>query len=186
MQRYAEHAGRIARRRDNRDYGQPMSTARTKDTPDVVITHPNRDTAAAKSTRLFVIAVLVASAVLVLVLTWGAWGRQTGALGLQLSFALLFGYFAYAVMNWRAGVLPIAAGVAIVSGVFAAVTVGGWFDRDGAGYAESPLPPDLIAVLLMAYAILQLVVVVLTLRAFTQQWQVELEVPRDQYRGALA
>lgn len=163
-----------------------MSTARTQANPDVVITHPNRETAAAKSTRAFVILVLIASAVLVLVLTWGAWGRQTGALGLQLSFALLFGYFAYAVTKWRSGVLPIAAGVAIFSGVFAAVTVGGWFDRDGAGYADSPLPPELIGVLLIGYAILQLVVVVVTMRAFTQQWQVELEVPRDQYRGAAA
>jgi hypothetical protein len=161
-----------------------MSTARTKEPQDVVITHPNRETAAAKTTRSFVIVLLVASAALVLVLTWGAWDRQAGALGLQVLFAILFGYFAYAVINWRSGVLPIAAGTAIFSGVFAAVTVGGWFDRDGTGYADSPLAPDIIGVLLIAYAILQLVVVVVTIRALTQQWQVELEVPRDQYRGA--
>jgi len=67
-----------------------MSTTRTQAPQDVVITHPNRDTAAAKTTRLFVIGLLVASAVLVVVLTWGAWGRQTGALGMQLLFAILF------------------------------------------------------------------------------------------------
>jgi hypothetical protein len=182
----SEHARRLARRRNKRDYGRPMSTTRTQAPQDVVITHPNRDTAAAKTTRLFVIGLLVASAVLVVVLTWGAWGRQTGALGMQLLFAILFTYFAYAVVQWRAGVLPIAAGVAIFSGVFAAVTVGGWFDRNGTGYESSPLPPDVVGVLLMAYAILQLVVVVITMRAFTQQWQVELEVPRDEFRGAAA
>ncbi|MEH3052714.1 MAG: hypothetical protein PGN13_01740 [Patulibacter minatonensis] len=163
-----------------------MTTARTAQNPDVVITHPNRDTAAAKTTRSFVILVLAASCVLTFVLLFGAWGHQLGAQGLQFVTGILFGYFAFGVARWRSGVLPIAAGVAIVTGVFAAVSVSGWFDRDGLGYEATPIPQDLLGVLLIAFAILQMVVVVLTLRGFTQQWQVELEVPRNELRGHAA
>lgn len=163
-----------------------MSTARTQDPQDVVITHPNRETTAARSTRAIVILLLAASAVLTLVITWGAWGHQAGALGLQVLFAILFGYYAYAVTQWRSGVLPIAAGTAVFAGVFAAVSIGGWLDRDGEGYQSPPLPENLVAVLIFAFAVLQFVVVVATMRGFTQQWQVEVEVPRDQYRGARA
>lgn len=161
-----------------------MSTTRTSEPQDVVVTHPNRETSAAKSTKAFVVAVLAASCVLTFIITWGAWGHQAGALFLQVVSGLLFGYFAYLVAQWRSGVLPIAAGTAVFMGVFAAASVPGWFDRNGEGYQSPPLPENLVGVLVLAFAVLQLVVVVATLRAFQQQWQVEVEVPRDQYRGA--
>ena len=162
-----------------------MSTARTKQTQDVVITHPNRDTAAAKTTRSLIVVLLAASAVLLFVITWGGWSHQAGGLALQVVIGLLFVYFAYLVSNWRSGVLPIAAGLAVFSGIFAAVSITGWFDRDGTGYQDPPLPSDLVAVLILAYAVLQLVVVVIALRGFQQQWQVELEVPRDEYNAGV-
>jgi hypothetical protein len=163
-----------------------MSTARnTEAAPDVVITHPNRETAAAKATKALVVALLAASCVLTILITYGAWGHQAGALGLQLLTALLSGYFAYLVAQWRSGVLPIAAGVATASGIFAAVSVTGWFDRDGLGYQDPPLPENLVGVLIFLYAVLQFVIIIATLRGFTQQWQVELEIPRDQYNAGV-
>lgn len=158
-----------------------MSIARDQD-PDVVVTHPNRDSAAAKGTRAAVILVLVASAVLLFVITVGSAGAQAGALPLQIAIGLLFLLFAYLVIQWRSGVLPIAAGVALLSGIFAAVTVSGWFNRGGSGYEQPPLPESVIGVLVFAFAVLQLVSVVLCMRGFTQQWQVELEVPRNEVR----
>lgn len=155
-----------------------MSTVR-ETSPDFVVTHPNRDSAAARGTRLAVIVVLAASAILLAVITWASWGTQQGAVGLQIVLGLLFVYFAYAVVHWRAGVLPIAAGTAIVAGVFAAVSTPGWFNRGGIGYDQPALAESVIGVLVFAFAVLQLVSVVVCAKAFTQQWQVELEVPRS-------
>ncbi|MEN0014623.1 MAG: hypothetical protein AAGC46_14735 [Solirubrobacteraceae bacterium] len=159
-----------------------MSLLHVQD-PDVVITHPNRDTAAAKGTRAFVIVVLLASAALLAVILVGSQGARAGAFLLQVLIGLLFVYFAYAVSHWRSGVLPIAAGVAITSGIFAAVSVPSWFDRGGDGYKTPPIPESVLGVLVLAFAILQIVNVVVCLRGFAQNWQVELEVPKSEFRG---
>lgn len=159
-----------------------MSNARERD-PDVVVTHPNRDSAAAKGTRAAVMLVQVASGVLLVIITLGSAGAQAGALPLQILIGVFFFYFAFLVSQWRSGILPVAAGLAVVSGIFAAVTASGWFNRGGAGYDDPPLPESVIGVLIFAFAVLQLVNVVVCLRGFQQNWQVELEVPRDQTRG---
>jgi hypothetical protein len=156
-----------------------MSNVREPD-PNVVITHPNRDTAAAKTTRAAVLLVLVASTVLLVIITVGSVGVQAGAQGLQVLFGILFVYFAYRVSKWSAGVLPIAAGTAVFAGVFAAVSAPGWFDRGGYGYDSPPIPESVLGVLVFAFAVLQLVGIVIFMRAFTQNWQVEVEVPRSQ------
>ena len=152
--------------------------------PDVVITHPNRDSASSKSTRAIVIVIEAVSAVLMLVLAALAWTTQAGALGLQIIMGLLFAYFAYSVIHWRSGVLPIAAGTAVFAGVFAAVSVPSWFDRGGVGYEDPAVPESVIGVLVFAFAVLQLVNLVVTLYAFQQNWQVELEVPRSELHGS--
>ncbi len=156
-----------------------MPTVR-KPNPDVVITHPNRESAAARGTRAAVIALQIASAALLFLLVIVSWNVQYGARPLQIVIGGLFAYFAYAAYHWRSGVLPIATGTAIVSGVFAAVSVPSWFDRGGAGYDDPLLNESIIGVLVFAFAVLQLVNMVVTLKAFSQQWQVELEIPRDQ------
>lgn len=157
-----------------------MSTARASENPDVIITHPNRETREAQATRTLEIALLILSAVLLVIITIGSWGAQAGGIGLQLLFGVLFAYFAKLVINWRSGVLPIAAGTAIVAGIFAAVAAGGWFERTGNGYESPALPEALIGTLIVGFALLQLALAVVSMRAFQQQWQVELEVPRQQ------
>lgn len=156
-----------------------MSNVRPSN-PDVVITHPNRESASAKSTRAVVIVLQAASAILLFVISIASWTVQLGAMPLQLAIGALFVYFTYATINWRSGVLPIAAGTAIVSGTFAAVSVPSWFERGGAGFDEPLLPESLIGVLVFAFAVLQFVNLVVCLKAFQQQWQVELEVPRSE------
>lgn len=158
-----------------------MSNVRPS-SPDVVITHPNRESASAKSTRAVVIALEAASAILLFFLAIVSWKIQLGAMAFQLFMGALFVYFTYAVINWRSGVLPIAAGTAIFSGVFAAVSVSSWFDRGDEGFNEPLIPEDLIGVLVFAFAVLQFINLVICLKAFQQQWQVELEVPRHELR----
>lgn len=160
-----------------------MSSVRDEQPADVVVTHPNRESAASKGTRAFVTVVLAASAILLLVITVLSWGAQAGALPFQILIGLLFAYYTYAVINWRSGVLPVAAGTALISGVFAAVSVSSWFNRGGTGYDEPAVPESVIGVLVLAFAVLQLVSVIVCLKGFQQNWQVELEVPRSEVRS---
>lgn len=150
--------------------------------PNLVVTHPNRDSTASKTTRAITTLLLLASAILLAVITVGSWGAQAGALGLQIVIGLLLTFYAYLVVEWRSGILPVAAATALVAGIFAAISVNGWFNRGGAGYDQPLFPESLIGVLVFAFAILQFVVVVVCLKAFSQRWQVELEVPRDEAR----
>ena len=163
-----------------------MSTVRDQPSDDVVVTHPNRDSAASKGTRAVVVLLLAASAVLSLVILVLSWGVQAGAVVLWVLLTALFAYYAYAVSNWRSGILPVAAGTALVSGVFAAVSVSSLFNRGGTGYDQPAAPESIIGVLVLAFAVLQLVTVVLCLRGFLQNWHVELEVPRHEAHGRTA
>jgi FtsH-binding integral membrane protein len=158
--------------------------------PNTVVTHPNRDAAASKATRSIVLLLLVVSAVLVFVLVVGAHGASAGATPLEFFIGLLYVLYTYLVLHWRSGALPIAAATAVIAGVFAAVSVNGWFDRDGTGFSNPVLPNDVMGLLVLAFAIVQIPLLVFALRGFQQQWQVELEMPREQaerehhpYRG---
>lgn len=169
--------------RDPQPAAEPRTSARQGEEPrDLVITHPNRDSASAKAMRVASVLVLLASAALSLVIMLGGWDVLAGAVGLWIILTALNVLFAYHVAKWRSGVLPVAAGVAVVSGIFAAVSVGSWFSRGDSGYNEPALPEELIGVLVLGYAILQFVATVILMRSFSQQWQVELEVPREQLR----
>lgn len=169
--------------RDPQPATEPWTGARQgEEVQDTVLTHPNRDNASAKAMRVASVLVLLASAALSAVIMIGGWDVLAGAVGLWVVLTALNVFFAYHVSRWRSGVLPVAAGVAVVSGIFAAVSVGSWFSRGDAGYDEPALPEELIGVLVLAYAVLQLVATVILMRSFTQQWHVELEVPREQLR----
>ncbi len=159
-----------------------MSTVRDQPSDDVVVTHPNRESAAAKGTRATVMFFLAASAVLSVIILVASWGVQAGAFLLWVLLTALFAYYAYAVASWRSGILPVAAGTALITGVFAAVSVTSWFNRGGTGYDQPAVPESIVGVLVFAFAVMQLVTVVLCLRGFLQNWHVELEVPRQQAR----
>ncbi|MDO9355111.1 MAG: hypothetical protein Q7T55_15540 [Solirubrobacteraceae bacterium] len=165
-----------------------MSTVRDQPSDDVVVTHPNRDSASSKTTRAVVLLFLAASAILSLAILVLSWGVQMGAFLLWVLLTALYAYYAYAVSQWRSGVLPVAAGTALITGVFAAVSVSSWFNRGGDGYDQPAVPESVIGVLVFAFAVMQLVTVVLCLRGFMQNWHVELEVPRSELRdrGAYA
>jgi hypothetical protein len=89
---------------------------------------------------------------------------------------------AYFIARWQRGVLPLAAALAILLGVVAAIAVPGWFDRDKAGYADATLPAGLLGLLTLVIVPLQLLLIAFAMRAFTQQWNVEVEMSEDEYR----
>src|SRR6187455_2117327 len=94
--------------------------------------HPNREKAESKTTKSIVAVVLLASAVLLVIITLGGWERlQSTTVGLMtIGWAALYVIFAILVLRWNRGVLPVAAALAVLMIIFAAVAAGGWFARD--------------------------------------------------------
>lgn len=152
-----------------------------RESDEIVVEHPNREKAGSKLTRLMVIVLLLASAVLLVILSVGGWERTTGAKGLQLFYVVLYVALAFFVGRWSRGVLPVAAAIAIILFIFAAVSAPGWYDRASDGFAETTLEAELIGLLCIVLAIVQVGLIVFALRGFQQAWNVEVERSRDEY-----
>jgi hypothetical protein len=143
---------------------------------------PNRDKAASKAAKSAVVLLLLVSAGLVAVVTVGGWSVQQGAQIVSIAYVIVYGVMAYFVARWNRGVLPLAAALAILLGVVAAIAVPGWFDRDKSGYADAALPAGLLGLLTLLIVPIQLLLIAFAMRAFGQQWNVEIEMTEDEYR----
>ena len=161
-----------------------------EDDDDRVIYHPNQDKATSKATKAIVVLLLLVSAGLTAIVTIGGWKNLQGAQIVSILFILVFLIMAFYVARWVRGVLPLAAGLAIVLGVFAAIAAfgtGSWFDRDKPGYDTTGLPPTLLGMLCVVLLPVLLLLIAFALRAFSQKWNVEIEMSRDEferkYRG---
>ena len=101
---------------------------------DTVVEHPNREKAESKATRAIVVLLLVVSAVLIFVVTAGGWSELQGAQVVSIAYIVIYLVLAFFVARWNRGVLPVAAGLAILFAVVAAVAAPAWFERDKAGF----------------------------------------------------
>jgi protein-S-isoprenylcysteine O-methyltransferase Ste14 len=146
---------------------------------DTVLVHPNRDKAEAKATKAIVILLLLVSAGLILIVMIGGWSELQGAQVVAGALAAIYLGMAFYVSRWNRGVLPVAAGLAILFAVIAAVAGPAWFDRDKAGFSDPTLDPSLLGLLTLLLVPVQLLLVAFAMRGFQQQWNVEVEVPRD-------
>lgn len=153
---------------------------------DVEIEHPNRKKASSKLARLIVFVLLIASAVLVLIGSMGGWGETQGARGLQVAFIVIYLVMAFFLLRWSSGVLPMAAALAIVMAIFALVSAPGWFDRNKDGFATTSIGPDVMGLLCIIIAIVQVLLIVASLYAFRQGWGVEVERKADGNAGNAA
>jgi lysylphosphatidylglycerol synthetase-like protein (DUF2156 family) len=152
---------------------------------DTVLVHPNRDKSKSKSTKAAVVLLLLVSAALVLLITIGGWSQLQGMHIVSFGYIIAYLVFAYFVWNWTRGLLPVAAGMAILITVVCAVAAPAWFARDKAGFVDPLLPPSLIGLLTLVMIPVQIVLIVFAMRAFQQEWNVEVEVPKeeaDRYR----
>jgi hypothetical protein len=143
----------------------------------VEIEHPNRAKAASKLTRAIVVVLLLASALLMIVISLGAWDYLVGAKALQVIYIALYLLFAFLVTRWNRGVLPVAAALAIVLGIFALVSVPGWYERDKPGFSEPALSADVVGLLTALIVPLQVLLIFFAMRGFQQAWNVEVEHP---------
>jgi hypothetical protein len=143
--------------------------------PGVVITHPNRDKTVVQATRATVIALLLASAGLVAIVTIGGWKVLQGAIPVQIGYILVYVTLAFYAARWNRGVLPVSAALAVLLGIFALAAGPGWFARDKSGYAQPALNAGLLGILTLLIVPLQILVVAFAMRGFQQGWNVELE-----------
>jgi lysylphosphatidylglycerol synthetase-like protein (DUF2156 family) len=148
---------------------------------DTVIVHPNRDKPASKATKAIVMLLLLACAALTAIVTIGGWSTLQGAQIVAVGYIIVFCVMAYFVAQWNRGVLPVASALAILLLVVAAIAAPSWFERDHSGYDNPGLPPSLLGLLTALIVPVSLFLIVFAMRGFTQQWNVEVEVSRDDY-----
>jgi hypothetical protein len=150
---------------------------------DTYIVHPNRDKAAAKATKAGTILLLLVSAGLVAIVTIGGWSSLQGAQIVAIAYVIIFCVAAYYVGRWNRGILPVVSALAILLLVVAAIAAPGWFDRDHAGYDNPGLAPGFLGLLTALVVPVQFLLIVFAMRGFSQQWNVEVEVSRDDYES---
>ena len=146
---------------------------------DAVLTHPNRDKPESKATKAIIVLLLLTTAGLVAIVTFGGWSVLQGAQPVAFAYILVLLVMAYYVYNWNRGVLPVAAALATLFTVLALVAAPAWFARDKAGFADPTLEPSILGLLTVILIPVQLLLLLFSMRGFQQQWNVELEVRSD-------
>ena len=151
---------------------------------------PNREKASAVTTKAIVTLLLLATAGLCLLITIGGLSLLEGGAGMAFVcfiYVALYVLFAIRVAQWSRGVLPVSAAFSILLLIFAAVAAPSWFARDKSGFDDAMLPEPLLGTLLLLLIPLQVLVIVVGMIAFNQDWHVEEERPighrdeRDDY-----
>ena len=111
--------------------GWRQSTAR----PGYELWRPNREKPETKTMKAVIAFVLLVSAALLIIITIGGWERLLGTsvAVMSLLWAGLYILFAFLVMRWSRGILPVAAALAVILAIFAAIAAPDWFARDKPG-----------------------------------------------------
>jgi hypothetical protein len=162
--------------------------------PGYVVIHPNRDKAICKLTKLIVVGLLIASVVLMVILTVGGWSKLQGMKPVNFIWSAVYLVIAYYILRWSRGLLPIAAALAVLLLIIAVISGFGlagtsWFDRNhhGFGAAQSlfggnGLSTDVLGTITLLLIPVSIALVVFAMIGFAQSWNVELEVPEDEAR----
>jgi hypothetical protein len=148
-----------------------------------VLIHPNRRSASAKATRFIVALLLVISAALLAIVTIGGWDKLQSAKVLQIAWVVLYLLFAFLVLRWNRGVLPLLCALAIILLIFAAIAGPQWFSRDKPGFSDPTLDEGFLGLITLIIIPVQVLLIAFGARGFTQAWNVEEEVPVDQAQG---
>ena len=123
--------------------------------------------------------------------TVGGWTRIQGAKPVQIAYILVYLVMAFYVARWRSGVLPVAAALAIVLRCSPRSAAPGWFERDKAGFATpdmlfggTGLDANVLGLITLLILPVQVLLIAFSMQGFMQEWQVEVEVPKDDPRRA--
>lgn len=157
-----------------------MSTHGAAEETEYYIARPNRDKGASKATKAVVTLLLLVSIGLMVIVTIGGWERLAGAKMLQIFYIGLYAVMAFFVLRWNRGVLPLAAALAIILGIFAAIAGPAWFDRDKTGFDDPLLDASVLGLITLLLVPIQILLIAFSMRGFQQAWNVEVEVPVGQ------
>ena len=110
--------------------------------PGYVVIHPNRDKAICKLTKLIVVGLMIASVVLMVILTVGGWSKLQGMKPVNFIWSAVYLVIAYYILRWSRGLLPIAAALAVLLLIIAVISGFGlagtsWFDRNHHGFGAA-------------------------------------------------
>jgi hypothetical protein len=154
------------------------------------VTYPNRETAASRATKLIVTLILIVSVGLMLAVTIGGWSALEGMTPINFVWSGAYLVIAYFIARrWARGLLPIAAALALLLLVIALIAgIGGagtsWFDRGQAGFASAQslfggagFSPNTLGLLVLLLVPIQVLLIVFAMQGFSQDWNVEVEVP---------
>ncbi|HUO71610.1 MAG TPA: hypothetical protein VMU39_12600 [Solirubrobacteraceae bacterium] len=162
--------------------------------PGYTIVFPNREKAASKATKAIVILLLLVSVVLMLLVTIGGWSKLQGLKPVNLAWCAVYVTMAVYIGRWVRGLLPIAAAMAMLLLILALIASTGvagtsWFDRNHPGFAAAQTPfggtgldPDMLGLLTLLIAPVQLLLIFFAMRAFAQGWNIEVEMPIEEAR----
>jgi hypothetical protein len=141
------------------------------------IEHPNQHKASSKATKAVVILLLAVSAVLMTIVLLGGWSKLAGMEVVLIGWILVYLLMAYYVARWNRGVLPLAAALAILMGIFAGIAGPEWFDRDKTGFSSPALDESVLGLVTLLIVPVQILLIGFSMRGFQQAWNVEVEVP---------
>jgi lysylphosphatidylglycerol synthetase-like protein (DUF2156 family) len=165
-------------------------------TPGYAVIFPNREKATSKIMKAIVSLILLVSVALLLIVTIGGWSQLEGMK--PINFVLCIAYLIiafYVFVKWARGMLPIAAGLAILLLMIAVVaglglTGTSWFDRSHNGFAHAKsmlggqgLSADTLGTVVLLLIPVQVLLILFALQAFAQGWNVEQEVPIEEARN---
>ena len=165
-----------------------MPPARTM-TPGYTVVHPNRDKPETNAVKAIVVLLLLVSVAVILIITVGGWSELEGLKPVNFLWCSAYLVLAFYVWRWSRGVLPIAAGLAVLLLMVAVVAGAGisgtsWFDRNHAGFAPAQsifagtgLPDEVLGVLTLLLVPVQALLIIFAMVGFAQGWNVEHEVP---------
>jgi lysylphosphatidylglycerol synthetase-like protein (DUF2156 family) len=164
-------------------------------TPGYAVVFPNREKATSKVMKAVVALILLVSVGMLLIVTIGGWSELEGMKPLNFVWCIAYLVIAfYIFVRWARGMLPIAAGLAILLLMIALVAGLGlsgtsWFDRNQAGFAHAKsllggqgLSADTLGTITLLLVPVQVLLILFALQAFAQGWNVEQEVPIDEAR----
>jgi hypothetical protein len=121
------------------------------------------------------VLLLLVSTGLMLIVTIGGWNVLEGAKILQVAYIALYLLFAFYVLRWNRGVLPVVAALAIVLLIFAAVAGPAWFDRDKTGFTNPAIGADVLGLVTLLLVPVQALLIAFAMQGFAQAWNVEVE-----------
>jgi hypothetical protein len=144
------------------------------------IENPNQHKASSKATKAVVILLLLISAALMTIVLLGGWAKLAGMYVVLIGWILVYLLMAFYVARWNRGVLPLAAALAILMGIFAAIAGPEWFDRDKNGFTSPALDASVLGLVTLLIIPVQVLLIGFAMRGFQQAWNVEVEVPDGQ------